>query len=61
MSVASLLRAAAMQFVSLDRLRDGRWEATYRGRDQNIMRQAQRPDPVDALEAVLIDDEDLLL
>lgn len=48
-----LLRQARMQFVSLDRRADGRWEATFRGENQNDMRQFTHPDPAVALETVL--------
>ena len=51
--LSALLRAAKMQFVSLDRLADGRWEATYRGVNRNAQRQAVRDDPVEALLTVL--------
>lgn len=51
--LSALLRAAKMQFVSLDRLADGRWEATYRGVNRNAQRQAVRDDPVEALATVL--------
>lgn len=49
----ALLRGGKLQFVSLDRLADGRWEATYRGRNRNAQRQATRDDPVDALLTVM--------
>lgn len=51
--LSALLRSDTLQFVSLDRLDDGRWEATYRGRNRNAQRQATRDDPVDALLTVL--------
>lgn len=51
--LSAILRAAKMQFVSLDRLADGRWEATYRGVNRNAQRQAVRDDPVEALATVL--------
>lgn len=51
--LAALLLKTPMQFVSLDRLADGRWEATFRGANRNVMRQVTASDPVSALTAVL--------
>lgn len=52
-ALADALRAARMQFVSLDKRHDGTWEATYRGRNRNDMRSAIGDDPVAALADVL--------
>ena len=50
------LRTARVQFLSLDRLPNGAWEATYRGSNRNVARQARRNDPAAALYAVLTDE-----
>lgn len=54
--IDELLRSPTLQFVSVDRLESGMWEATYRGRDRNTCRQAIAATAVEALQAVLEDE-----